>query len=189
MGARSNQVRIIGGRWRGRKLKFPAVDGLRPTSDRMRETLFNWLTPVLSGARCLDLFAGSGALGFEAASRGAAHVVMVERDPRVLRALGENRRALAADQVEVIEGEAQGRLAGYPGRFDVVFLDPPFSEPNLLARAVELLVAGKHLKDDARVYVELPAGHALAAVPAGWELYREKRAGAVHYLLYRVHRQ
>jgi 16S rRNA (guanine966-N2)-methyltransferase len=185
MGARSNQVRIIGGQWRGRKLTFPNATGLRPTSDRMRETLFNWLTPVLHGAHCLDLFAGSGALGFEAASRGAARVVLVECDPHVASALRDARERLAAHQVEVIGGEARNFLAGSGNQFDVVFLDPPFSRPDLLEQSIESLQRGQHLADGAYIYVEAAASPDARGAPLGWELWRNKRAGAVSYRLYR----
>jgi len=185
MGAKSNQVRIIAGQWRGRRLGFPDIDGLRPTSDRIRETLFNWLAPVLPGACCLDLFAGSGALGFEAASRGAARVVMNERNPLVVCALQESKARLAADQVEVLGGDAQNCLAGCVGPFDVVFLDPPFSQPHLLTAAADLLDRGNFLKDGTYIYVESPleAGH--SDLPVGWQLHRQKQAGAVSYRLYR----
>jgi 16S rRNA (guanine966-N2)-methyltransferase len=185
MGSKSNQVRIIAGQWRGRKIGFPDIDGLRPTSDRIRETLFNWLAPVLPGACCLDLFAGSGALGFEAASRGAARVVMNERNPLVVRALQDSKARLAADQVEVLGGDARSCIANCVGPFDVVFLDPPFSQPHLLAEAAHLLARSNFLKDGAYIYVEAPSGADLGELPAGWQLYRRKQAGAVSYRLYR----
>jgi 16S rRNA (guanine966-N2)-methyltransferase len=185
MGTKSNQVRIIAGQWRGRKLAFPDIDGLRPTSDRIRETLFNWLAPVLPGASCLDLFAGSGALGFEAASRGAARVVMNERNPLVVRALQDSKARLAADQVEVLGGDAQNCLARCVGPFDVVFLDPPFSQPHLLAATADLLARGNFLKDGTYIYVETPSDADFNDLPAGWQLYRQKQAGAVSYRLYR----
>jgi 16S rRNA (guanine966-N2)-methyltransferase len=186
MGGRSNQVRIIAGQWRGRKLNFPDSAGLRPTADRVRETLFNWLAPVLPGAHCLDLFAGSGALGFEAASRGAAHVVLIESDPRAVRALQDSRERLAAHQVEVVSAAAKSYLARPSGPFDVVFLDPPFSQPELLAETVELLQRGQHLKERAYIYVETAVSPASGKLPADWQLWREKRAGAVSYRLYRI---
>jgi len=185
MGTKSNQVRIIAGQWRGRKLAFPDIDGLRPTSDRIRETLFNWLAPVLPGASCLDLFAGSVALGFEAASRGAARVVMNERNPLVVRALQDSKARLAADQVEVLGGDAQNCLARCVGPFDVVFLDPPFSQPHLLAATADLLARGNFLKDGTYIYVETPSDADFNDLPAGWQLYRQKQAGAVSYRLYR----
>ena len=186
MGGRSNQVRIIAGQWRGRKLSFPDCAGLRPTSDRVRETLFNWLAPVLPGAHCLDLFAGSGALGFEAASRGAARVVLIESDPRVVRSLQDSRERLAADQVEVVNAAAKTYLARPCGPFDVVFLDPPFSQPGLLPETLELLQRGQHLKEGAYIYVETAASLASGSFPPAWQLRKEKRAGAVSYRLFQV---
>ena len=185
MGARTNQVRIIAGQWRGRRLVFPDIPGLRPTSDRIRETLFNWLAPVLPGARCLDLFAGSGALGFEAASRGAARVIMNDANPDVVRALRGSRESLGADQIEILGGDMRNCLAHARDAFDVVFLDPPFASPELLIEATGLLSQLHRLKPGACVYIELPAKRGLDDVPGDWELYREKRAGAVSYRLYR----
>src|SRR4030088_3459460 len=126
MPARSNSVRIIGGLWRSRLIEFPGAADLRPTPDRVRETLFNWLGQDLSGMTCLDLFAGSGALGFEALSRGAASVIMVEKDPAVLRALRDNARKLGATGLTRARGDAQECARGAPPRFDVVFVDPPY---------------------------------------------------------------
>ena len=124
-----NSLRIIGGRYRRRILRFPDSEGLRPTPDRVRETLFNWLGQELDGERCLDLFAGSGALGFEAASRGAAHVVMVEQAPKVLAALQENAKMLRDPPgVEIIRGDALQYLASTKSKFDLIFLDPPFNK-------------------------------------------------------------
>ena len=120
------RLRIVGGEWRGRRLPVLDQPGLRPTPDRVRETLFNWLAPLITGARCLDLFAGSGALGFEAASRGAGRVVMIEKSANVVRVLRENRLLLDARQVEVIHADAGPWLAGQAEPFDLVFLDPPF---------------------------------------------------------------
>ena len=128
MSPRSNQVRIIAGQWRGRKLSFPDVTGLRPTSDRIRETVFNWLATSLPGASCLDLFAGSGALGFEAASRGATRVVMVDRNRDVVRALRDNRQRLSASMIKIVQQDAENYLSAADGQFDVVFLDPPGTE-------------------------------------------------------------
>jgi 16S rRNA (guanine966-N2)-methyltransferase len=177
-----NELRVIGGRWRGRKLRFPAAEGLRPTPDRVRETLFNWLAPTLPGARCLDLFAGSGALGFEALSRGAAGVAFVERDPAVVRHLRETLALLEAAGGEVIPGDAGAFLGGQARPFDVVFLDPPFDAevvPACLAR----LVSGGWLAPGARVYVEQPAGRGAPAWPAPLVAHRSGRAGEVGYHL------
>ena len=180
----ANRVRIIGGELRGRRLAFPDVDGLRPTGDRIRETLFNWLQPVIAGARCLDLFAGSGALGFEAASRGAGRVVMLDADARVIAALKANVSALGLDNVEVQRGAAPAWLEGAAQPFDVVFLDPPFGQ-GLLAPCCALLESRGWLAPQARVYLEISARDDWPLLPKSWELLREQRAGRVRYGLAR----
>lgn len=185
MSSRSNQVRIIAGQWRGRKLAFPDAGGLRPTSDRMRETLFNWLQPVLPGASCLDLFAGSGALGFEAASRGAAKVVMLDSARDVVGALQENAKLLSASMVQVCQQDAASYLAVEPRPFDVVFLDPPFDSPELMLHSLECLSAPGWLAPGAWVYVETPSTAAEPVVPPNWSLEKQKKAGQVAYRLYR----
>lgn len=178
-------LRIIGGRWRGRKLPVAAAPGLRPTPDRVRETLFNWLQPLVAGSRVLDPFAGSGALGLEALSRGAASAVFVERSPAVLRALEANLERLEAISAATLYGgDACAWLAAPSGeRFDLVFLDPPFGEEDLLERCCTLLAAGDWLTPEARVYLEAPARRGPPALPAGWSLLRSKRAGEVGYHL------
>ncbi len=178
-----NQLRIIAGTWRGRKLNFPAVADLRPTPDRVRETLFNWLAPVLPGARCLDLFAGSGALGFEAASRGAALVELVERDTQVVAALRAQVTTLAALQVHVVAAEALNYLAGKASPYDIVLLDPPYDRPELLAACCTQLESGGWLAPRARIYVETRGKTGLSVLPANWELLRSKQAGQVSYHL------
>jgi 16S rRNA (guanine966-N2)-methyltransferase len=185
MSSRSNQVRIIAGQWRGRKISFPEVRGLRPTPDRIRETLFNWLQPVLPGARCLDLFAGSGALGFEAASRGAAQVVMVESERDVVRALQENAKLLSASPVQICRQDAASYLAAGSGPFDVVFLDPPFSSPALLMQSIAGLSTPGWLAAGAWIYVESPSNVAEPALPENWTLEKQKKAGQVACRLYR----
>jgi 16S rRNA (guanine966-N2)-methyltransferase len=172
-----NRVRIIGGVWRSRIITFPSAAGLRPTPDRVRETLFNWLGQDLSGKACLDLCAGSGALGFEALSRGAARVVMVERDRRVVRALRENAARLAAANLEVLAMDALQFLRCDRRAFDVIFLDPPYRSGILPGILREL--AG-HLATEGRVYAE--SGEALE-LPPGWLAARKGRAGAAHYHL------
>ncbi len=172
----SNRVRIIGGTWRRRRLRFPDVPGLRPTPDRVRETLFNWLGQDLAGLRCLDLFAGSGALGFEAASRGAAEVVMVERDGVALTALRENKAMLVAGQVEIVPGDGLAYLAGDCGLFDVIFLDPPYAVnflPQSLARAAT------HLASGGKIYAEYGERPDLT----GWQVLKQGRAGISHFCL------
>lgn len=163
-------------------MQFPDAAGLRPTPDRVRETLFNWLGQDLTGCRCLDLYAGSGVLGFEAASRGARLVVMVERDGAVFRALEAAANALQAAAVELVRGDALEFLASDARTYDVVFVDPPYA-----MRDREAVLAGVHerLAPDALVYLETPAAF---AAPAGWQIHRSARAGAVHYqLLEAVH--
>lgn len=182
---RSNQVRIIAGQWRGRKLSFPDAHGLRPTPDRIRETLFNWLQPVLPGARCLDLFAGSGALGFEAASRGAAQVVMVDSAPGVVQALRDNAQKLAASTVHIDRQDAVDCLAGGAGPFDLVFLDPPFSSPELLMKSLAGLSVPGRLAAGAWIYIETPSAVAEPPVPADWSRKKQKTAGQVACRLYR----
>ena len=175
-----NSVRIIGGQWRRRVLKFPDSEGLRPTPDRVRETLFNWLGQELDGWHCLDLFAGSGALGFEAASRGAAQVVMIEQAPRVLAALQANAELIgAAAAVEIRRGDALQYLASTKAKFDLIFLDPPYNKgwiPRL-----EPLLPGV-LNEDAALYVE--AEHELEAL-GEWRTVRHGKAGEVYFHLMR----
>ncbi|GAB3268342.1 RsmD family RNA methyltransferase [Chitinimonas naiadis] len=169
-----NQLRIIGGEYRRRILPFPDGEGLRPTPDRVRETLFNWLGQELHGWHCLDLFAGSGALGFEAASRGAARVVMIEQARPALTALRDNSQLLGARSVEVIQADALSWMARCQEQFDVVFLDPPFST-DLLPKVLTAL--RPLLKPEARVYFETANWPALE----DWELLREGKAGVVFY--------
>jgi len=179
--AKSNQVRIIGGEWRSRRISFPDHEGLRPSADRVRETLFNWLGQELGNERCLDLFAGSGALGFEALSRGAASLVMVEKSRRAYDALGQNARLLAAKNLQLHCMDAlefaTNAAADAVARFDLVFLDPPFHS-NLLVKALPLVVP--LLRPAARVYVESAAAFAASD---GWRVLKHGRAGQVHYTL------
>jgi 16S rRNA (guanine966-N2)-methyltransferase len=170
-------VRIIAGDYRGRRIEVASRPDLRPTPDRVRETLFNWLGQRLDGLACVDLFAGSGALGFEAASRGAARVVMVENDRSVFQALQRQQAALAARRVELVHGDALAWLASGTDAFDVVFLDPPFRQ-NALALALERLPG--RLAQGARVYVEAPAP---LEAQAPWRELKRARAGQVSYQL------
>jgi 16S rRNA (guanine966-N2)-methyltransferase len=184
-GGSARTLRIIGGSWRGRKLRFPADADIRPTPDRVRETLFNWLTGVVSGARCLDLFAGSGALGLEALSRGAAQVTFVERDASAVNELRARLREWQAADARVEHGEALRFLTfATPQVADIVFLDPPFGS-GLLAQAAPLLAQRGWLAADARIYLETAAREPLPALPPPWEELRAKRAGEVGYYLYR----
>ncbi|WP_312320815.1 16S rRNA (guanine(966)-N(2))-methyltransferase RsmD [Stenotrophomonas sp.] len=177
------QVRIIGGKWRNTRLPVPMSPGLRPSSDRVRETLFNWLMPKLGGARVLDLFAGSGALGLEAVSRGAAQATLVERDGALCRQLRESVAKLGAqDQVQVAQADALQWLAQpAAGPADIVFVDPPFAD-GLWDRVLAGL--GPHLAADAWLYLESP-GDQVPVVPAPWLLHREGGTREVRFALYR----
>jgi 16S rRNA (guanine966-N2)-methyltransferase len=179
-----NRLRIIGGRWRSVPITFPSVPGLRPSPDRVRETLFNWLQPVIVDARCLDLFAGSGALGIEALSRGAGRVCFVDSETRVARHLEQTLERLGADGGSVQVSNALKFLDGPPQPFDIVFLDPPYAS-NLLADACSKLSHG-WLADDAYLYMESPADRPLPALQPGWSVHRSKQAGQVGYHLIRA---
>jgi 16S rRNA (guanine966-N2)-methyltransferase len=181
-----NQLRIIGGLWRGRKLGFPSIEGLRPTGDRIRETLFNWLAPDINGARCLDLFAGSGALGLEALSRGAASSLLIERDSQAAKQLKANLELLKAEGGEVIQMDALAYLHSLPSTsttpFDLVFIDPPF-QLNLWQAVIDLLEQRQLLSEGAAIYIESGI-HDQYQTPASWRLHRDKTAGSVHYRLF-----
>lgn len=187
VGAFLNTVRIIGGEWRRRILRFPVSEGLRPTPDRVRETVFNWLGQDLTGQTCLDLFAGSGAFGFEAASRGARRVVLLEKAPSVVAALRMNARQLAVPggevALEIRAGDALQYAASALERFDVVFLDPPYRCGWIEKLAVHM---ERLLKPEATLYVETeyaikPGAHLFP----GWQVVRYGKAGDVHFHLMR----
>lgn len=179
-----NRLRIIGGRWRGSRIVFPPLAAIRPSPDRVRETLFNWLQQPIVGARCLDLFAGSGALGLEALSRGAAHVTFVDREPQIGRHLAQTLERLGSRDGAVAVEDAMRFLQRQPQPFDIVFLDPPFDSA-LLEEAGRRLQQG-WLAPSAHIYVECPADHSLATLPAQWAVQRTKRAGQVGYHLLRA---
>lgn len=174
MNQQRNKVRIIAGQWRRRMLAFPDASGLRPTPDRVRETVFNWLGQSLHGKRCLDLFAGSGAMGFEAASRGAAQVVLVEKEKAAARLLEQNRQILKAENVRVQCMDAQHYIKGQDQRFDVIFVDPPYASDLL---AVVLPQLPGLLQPDGMVYMESRRW----TTPAGWTELRKGKAGQVSY--------
>lgn len=180
------EIRVIAGEWRSRRIAFPDAPGLRPTPDRVRETLFNWLGHDLEGFRCLDLYAGSGALGFEAHSRGAAQVIMVENNPAVVRALEANAARFSASRLRIVRADALEFLrrqadAGATGgaRFDVVFLDPPFDQgvPEAVFPLLPPLLAKGGL-----VYLETGA---TAVLPQSWKTAKQGKAGQVHFQLMR----
>jgi len=175
-----NKVRIIGGEMRSRVIAFPDAEGLRPTPDRVRETLFNWLGQTLHGRTCLDLFAGSGALGFEAASRGAARVVMVEKNPAVFRALRDNIAKLPCASLFAYCQDGLEFASRDMHRYDVIFLDPPFHS-NYLPKLLEILP--QRLNENGMMYVE--SGAAITAPPP-WQTMKSGRAGQVHYQLLSV---
>ena len=186
----SNSVRIIGGEFRSRKLDFPDANGLRPTGDRIRETLFNWLQDSIQGEDCLDLFAGSGALGFEALSRGAKRVDFIEKDRAAAAALENNIKRLDANQGNVFCADALQWIDGrthQASKYGLVFLDPPFAGP-LLAAAIAKLEDAEIMRPDCLVYVENDTHSEGVVIPSHWQEMKKKRAGAVNYSLLKVSR-
>lgn len=178
------QVRVIGGEWRGRKLPVPEAEGLRPTSDRVRETLFNWLQFSLAGRRCLDAFTGSGALAVEALSRGAAQVTAIERDPKVAKQLRELLAPLAGERLQLLNADVLQWLEGEPeAPFDLVFLDPPFHQ-GLLEPTCQLLEERGWLADNALIYIEQEKQGEVITLPPNWSLQKDKQAGEVRFGLY-----
>ncbi len=181
----TGKIRIIGGEWRGRKLNVANQPGLRPTPDRVRETLFNWLAGSVGGARCLDLFAGTGALGFEALSRGARCAVMVEENKQLARQLQASKAALAAASAEIFQAEALAWLGEPSDPFDIVFLDPPFHR-DYVKKTCALLVNRGHLAPSAYVYTETERG--VPSPAPGLKELKQARAGQVEYRLYQYYR-
>ena len=186
----SNQLRIIGGEWGGRKLRFPDAPNLRPTPDRVRETVFNWLAPIIHGARCLDLFAGSGALGLEALSRGAVFTTFVDNHKKVIQALHSHLDLLKAnDRAEVLQMDgvkflSHDNFINTEARvYDVVFLDPPY-HLDLMEKVVPLLEENNGLADNAMLYLEIEKRQSLPELPANWKKIKEKIAGEVSYFLF-----
>ena len=179
----SNQVRIIGGDWRGRKLQFPSIEGLRPTPDRVRETLFNWLSPHIAGANCLDLYAGSGALGFEALSRGARSCCFVDNNKQVLAALASNIQTLNCEDRAIKILADSGSVITLDKSIDLVFLDPPFAS-HLVAGTLDWLLKSPNIHLETLVYIELPKSHELPF--CNLSVIKEKTAGAVISRLARI---
>lgn len=179
----SNQLRIIGGEWRGRKLRFPDAPNLRPTPDRVRETIFNWLAPMIHGARCLDLFAGSGALGLEALSRGAAFTTFVDSNKKVTQALQSHLALLNASALADIRQMDGMKLLKLPAtKYDLVFLDPPY-HLDFMQKVVPLLEDNGWLNEDAMIYLEIEKRQLLPELPDNWKIVKDKTAGEVHYFL------
>lgn len=177
-------VRIIGGLWRGRRIPVLSVAGLRPTPDRVRETLFNWLQLEIKGARVLDAFAGTGALGFESASRGAQSVTLIERDEQAFSQLVNIKKILACDQVKLIQGNALDILQNINQVFDIIFLDPPFLENHLYA-AIEKIHQNQIIKNSGWIYIETGESLNLEKIPKQWQMKQSKKAGQVYYYLFR----
>lgn len=186
MAGRTQTLRIIAGEWRGRKLHFTAVKDLRPTPDRVRETVFNWLMADIEGAVCLDLFAGSGALSWEALSRGAQHVVAVELNSRAVASLQQQQRTLNTDKIQIIASDAQKFLRRPQDVFDIVFLDPPY-QADLLAPVSAALESSQCLAHEAIIYLECPSRQALPQLPDNWQQLKHKQAGEVGYYLFKRH--
>lgn len=181
--APAGRLRIVAGKWRSRLLEIADEEGLRPTSERVRETLFNWLAPMIEGSRCLDLFAGTGALGLEALSRGAASVVFVDSSRRALTVIEKNVRSLDAEGAIIRHGDALRFLqTAAPGSFDVVFLDPPFAA-DLLDDICRRIDEAKILAPGAMVYLERDKAQPEPSLPATWQVLRDKVAGQVRYSL------
>lgn len=187
--SKSGQLRIIGGQWRSRKLPIHDLEGLRPTTDRVRETLFNWLAPYLAGARVLDCFAGSGALSLEALSRYADFAQQFEMQASAAKQLKDNLRTLDCNKGNVTQGDSLKLLASSPEEaFDIVFIDPPFNK-DLVNQTLSLLEQNHWLNDDALIYIETETQHGQLSIPATWTLLKEKKAGQVNYRLYQYERE
>ena len=180
---RSGFIRLISGQWKGRKLPVREVEGLRPTTDRVKETLFNWLAADIRGSRCLDLFAGSGSLGFEALSRYASHVMMVEMDKGAAQQLAKNLQTLQSQQARIIQQDALTLLAGPSEPFDIIFLDPPFRR-ELLTSVCQRLELGGWLSAESLIYIQLEREGEPPDQPLNWVQLKDKQAGQVCYQLY-----
>ncbi|WP_198246550.1 16S rRNA (guanine(966)-N(2))-methyltransferase RsmD [methane-oxidizing endosymbiont of Gigantopelta aegis] len=182
-----NKLRIIGGQWRSRQLPFQDAPGLRPTPARVRETVFNWLQHDIAGRRCLDLYAGSGALGVEAASRGAKQVLQVDNNAQVCRQLHSNKNSLNASQISIVQQDVFRFLGTSEIQpYDVVFLDPPFKQ-GLAVQTCQWLQQKGWLAADAKIYVEVEKGLSLTGIPENWHQRRQKSAGEVDYYLFDNH--
>ena len=181
----NGSIRIIGGKWRGRKLSVLDKQGLRPTTDRVKETLYNWLMPIIQNSNCLDCFSGSGSLGFEAASRGAQSVTLLEKDKQTANQLKKNKQLIASDNIDISATDTFLWLdKPVQKQFDVVFIDPPFHQ-SLIEKTVQLLENNHWLTSSAYIYIESETNHDLTSyIPSNWYLHREKTAGQVHSYLF-----
>ena len=179
-----SKVRIIAGQWRGRSIEFPNLKSLRPTPDRVRETLFNWLFPSIVGAKCLDLFAGSGALGFEALSRGAAYTVLIDNNARVCKQLKEQAQTLNANNICIVHQEATQFITDNQDSFDIVFIDPPFNS-KLASTLADMLLEHPMLNNQAMIYIEMPLSEKpnTSETWRGWNVVRSGKTSQVCYLL------
>ena len=176
-------LRIIGGRWRSRHITFPDAPGLRPTQDRVRETLFNWLQPYIEGASCLDLFAGSGALGFEALSRGAKQVSFIDNHKEAIAAIETNAKKLEAENIEIFLGESPNRIPSLSfAPYDIVFLDPPFHQ-NLLSTSAQWLEQSGYLNNEAYIYAEAEKRTATLPIPSTWSIQKNAKTASMEYYL------
>ncbi len=182
-----NSVRIIGGAWRSRRIHFADIPELRPTQDRIRETLFNWLAPYIEGCRCLDLFAGSGILSFEVLSRGGAFACLVDSHPQVLRALQDNmeRLSISADQIAIIRGKFPQSVPPLPGTpFNIIFLDPPFHK-NLILPSIQWLRDHEYIAPNSSIYIEMEK-KAILELPTHWQIHRQKKTASLIYQLIKI---
>jgi 16S rRNA (guanine966-N2)-methyltransferase len=180
---KSRKIRIIGGDWRGRKLSVIDANGLRPTPDRIRETLFNWLAADCRAARVLDCFAGSGVLGFEALSRGASSLVVFEQNPQAVDNLRQQAQCLGNEAVEIVAGDALQLIASLKQQFDIIFIDPPYGNAGLRTRAMLQLEAGQCLREGCKIYFEWPRSEAFELPSENLQWWKQKSAGQVNYAI------
>lgn len=181
-----NKIRIIGGEWRGHHINIPDVAGLRPTTDRIRETVFNWLQQAIIDATCLDLFSGSGGLGFEAASRGARSIDMIDKSDIVIKHLWIMKEKLNANNINIYNQDAIKKLKSTPNQYDIIFIDPPFHQ-NLITTCIQLIYKNQILKRNGLLYIEMESNHEIPNLPENWSFKHKKTAGQVEYCLITTH--
>lgn len=183
----SGHIRIIAGKWRGRKLPVQDIQGLRPTTDRVKETVFNWLMNDIHSSQCLDCFAGAGSLGFEALSRGAASTTFIEKDNQAAAQLTANKNLLQADNANIINGDCLNALKNLTTPFDLIFIDPPFRQ-NLVNQTIDALISNNLIKEQTLIYLEIESELANITLPNDWDLRKQKTAGQVTYSLYQYNK-